>query len=160
MLWRLYLTKGMEFEFYQFMHRNGSLNCVSSTYNSSWLWHVCAFIFCHGPGDCWICWTPVVRYKFFFYFTNCVSTAIITKNFKENLLWSLVLCQKYPRSLHRNIFLNLPVTEHFLSVWLSDEKECVTMSHLLPVGEPKYILLSRVKQRPAQKIIQAVTVNT
>lgn len=41
--------------------------------------------------------------------------------------------------------------EHFLSVWLSDEKECVTMSHLLPVGEPKYIVLLWVKQRPAQK---------
>ena len=50
--------------------------------------------------------------------------------------------------------------EHLLSVWLSDEKECVTMSHLLPVGEPKYIVLSRVKQKPAQKIIQVVTVNT
>ena len=34
------------------------------------------------------------------------------------------------------------------------------MSHLLPVGEPKYIVLSRVKQRPAQKIILVVTVNT
>jgi len=58
------------------------------------------------------------------------------------------------------IFLNLPVIGHFLSVWLSDEKECVTMSHLLPVGEPKYIVLSWVKQRPAQKIILVVTVNT
>ena len=35
MLSRLYLTKGMEFEFYQFVHRKGCLNCVSSTYNFS-----------------------------------------------------------------------------------------------------------------------------
>lgn len=34
------------------------------------------------------------------------------------------------------------------------------MSRLLPVGEPKYTLLSQVKQRPAQKIILVVTVNT